>query len=165
MARNIYFLLAMLLVFGIGAVALSTRSCTARRIPSFIDQRVSLEEAELRSEQSGKPVFILVAADWCPHCDRLKRGALVVDRLAAWIREHTEPVYVDATRIQADPERGQTRDPQVMALMDKLKVDHLPAMILQRKGVQLGHVEGNQSAADLLKWAEDSTRGAVTPGG
>jgi hypothetical protein len=63
---------------------------------------------------------------------------------------------VDATRVQS-------REPQTMALMDKLKVNNLPALILLRRGAPLGHIEGNLPAPDLLNWATGAV--GVTPGG
>ena len=165
MNRNLNFLFALLIVMALVTLALVSRSCSTPRVPAFMDPLLTLEEAQARSSESGKPVFALVSADWCTYCDSLKRGALADSRVVAWLRANTEPVYVDATK-------SNRRDAETLALMSRLQVQGLPAMVLVKRGVQYGHLEGDVPAKDLLKWLEDSKRqmveeGAVpaTPGG
>src|SRR5262249_10283236 len=150
-------LFSLLIVIAIASIALGVRSCSAPKYPAFIDPKISLDEAQARSKESGKPVFALVAADWCTHCAALKSGALADRRVAAWIKENTEPVYVDATRLSPDTGIQQNRqDPELMALMSRLRVNSLPAMILLSKGAEIGHVEGEMPTGDVLKWLEGS---------
>src|SRR5262245_4226282 len=139
MGSNLNFMFALLVVVLIATVALASRGCGGPRIPAFIDPMVTLEEAQTRSGQSGKPVFALVGADWCDYCRSLKRGALTNSKVVAFLKERTEPVYLDATR-------SDRHDSETLAMMSRLSVRGLPAMILIRKGVQIGHVEGDMSA-------------------
>src|SRR5438552_265043 len=132
MARNIYFLVAVLIVFGIASAALSMRSCSEKRVPGFMNPRLTLEEALAASEQSGKPVFAVVAADDDPHCLALKREGLSDGRVIAWIKANTEPVYVDCTKFK--------KDPRVMELLARLEVETIPAMIVMRRNGQIGHL-------------------------
>jgi thiol:disulfide interchange protein len=149
MAKNTNFLFALLAVVAIAWIALAARSCSAPRVPGFIDARLTLDEAQLRSRESGKPVFVLVAADWCPFCSSLKAGALADGRVASWLKENTEPVYVDVTRYKP-------QDPQAVEIFNRLNVDSIPAMILLRSGKQVGHIEGDIPADDVLRWLEKS---------
>lgn len=149
MARNTNFLFALLIVVALAWMALAARGCSGPRVPAFIDAKLTLDEARERAKESGKPVFALVAADWCDHCAALKAGALRDSRVTSWISEHSVPVYVDVTRLQQ-------HDPKTMEVLDQLKVDTIPAMILLDGNRQIGHVEGEMPADDALHFLESA---------
>ena len=151
MRSNMNFLFALLVVVLISTLALASRSCGPARIPGFIEPMVTLEEAEARSGQSGKPVFALVGADWCEHCTALKRGALSNSKVVTMLKEQTEPVYIDVSR-------WDKQDADAIAMMTRLGVKGLPAMILIKRGQQIGHVEGEIAAKDLLPWLEETVK-------
>ena len=44
--------------------------------PGVFEAGYSLQEATQKSASAGKPMLVLVTADWCPPCQALKRGAL-----------------------------------------------------------------------------------------
>lgn len=94
------------------------------------------------SRTSGKPVLAFVTADWCGPCQSFKRGALVDPKVAAAIRERTQPVYVDATGANA--------------VAARLNVSGVPVLILIKpddKGErEVSRLEGNVGSDQVLAW-------------
>ena len=41
-------------------------------------------------------------------------------------------------------------------MTSRLRVQGFPAMILMKRGQELGHIEGDVPAKELLKWLEES---------
>jgi thiol:disulfide interchange protein len=147
-AKNINFMFALLLVVAFAWIALAARGCAEPRIPVFMDPKLTLDEAQTRGADSGKPVFALVGADWCEYCGSLKRHAMRNSTLVAWLKDNTVPVYVDVSRYSR-------RDPDTLELMGRLQIQSLPAMILLDKGAQTAHLEGDWPASDVLAWLKD----------
>ena len=153
MGSNLNFLFALLVVILISTIALASRGCGGPRIPAFIDPLVTLDEALVRSGQSGKPVFALVGADWCEPCVSFKHGTLRSSKVVDFIKANTEPVYVDVTR-------SANHDSETLAVMSRLGVNEIPTVILIRRGQQLGSVSGDVPATDFLKWLEETLKPA-----
>lgn len=151
MARALYFLLALLVFTLIVTFALLTRSCSAPVIPVCFDRRVTMDEAATRSGDSGKPVLVFVTADWCDDCRELRTGAFNKSRVTDWVRANTEPVYLDVSK-------AATGDTEAQALMARLGVEEPPAIILLRKGHEIGRVTGVPKASELLEKLEKMTR-------
>jgi thioredoxin:protein disulfide reductase len=144
MARAIYFLLALLVFVLIAVAALLSQKCAAPVTPEGFSRRRTLDEARARAEDSGRPVLVFVTAEWCEECRALKAGALNSSRVTTWIVENTEPVYLDVTR-------SASGDTDAQAMLMKLNVETPPAILLLRKGAELGRVEGAPSSKELLK--------------
>ncbi|MBL4590814.1 MAG: thioredoxin family protein [Phycisphaerales bacterium] len=64
--------------------------------PGVFDAQITLADAQIQSAQSGKPIFVLVTADWCAPCQTLKRGALLDPSVVELISTQTIPVYLEA---------------------------------------------------------------------
>ena len=64
-------------------------------VPAVFDDAHTLDQASAVSDQTGRPVLAFVTADWCGPCQALKRGALSDPEVAAYLREHTVPVYLE----------------------------------------------------------------------
>lgn len=109
-------------------------------LPGGFDEGRTLAAAEAEAEQAGKPVLVLVHADWCGPCQTFKRGALSDPQVGRWIAEHTVPVAVDAG---GDP-----------AAASALGVRVLPTLLLRRGGRTVDVREGVSSATRLLRWLE-----------
>ena len=58
------------------------------------DANAVLEAALTRSRQSGKPVLITFGANWCKD-SRALASHYEDPELAAYLREHFEPIYID----------------------------------------------------------------------
>lgn len=105
--------------------------------PTYFDTSLTLDDALERSKASGKPVFALVTADWCPPCQTLKRGALVDDRVASFIQDSTEPAYVTDK---------QMRD------VERLGVSAYPTSVILMDGEVIASLRGAVSAGKYLEW-------------
>ncbi len=109
--------------------------------PAMFDQAVTLDVALKQSEETGKPVFVLATADWCPGCQSLKRGALTDETLASAIQERAIVVYLDATSSSS----------QGHADVGRLGIGGLPTMLIIDDGKEIGRT-GARSASKLLTW-------------
>lgn len=100
-----------------------------------------LREASARAAADGKPVLVLVSADWCGPCGQYERGALADRGVRMWVEQNTHPVLLDASdRNRPDPE------------IERLRVYSLPTLVLLRDGKEAGRLEGVHGASDLLGW-------------
>lgn len=104
--------------------------------PDLFAQGYTLREAGELGAGSGKPVLVLVTADWCGACQSLKRGALSDERVAWWIGERTVPVYL---------EEG-VDDEQIASL----PVRAYPTTLVIDEGRVLGSVVGNDDPEGYL---------------
>lgn len=145
MTSNLNFMVALLVVVAIVSLAFLTRGCGHAKVPAYFDTKVTLEEAVARSAASGKPVLALVSADWCAPCSEFKKGALRDSRVAAWITENTEPVYIDMSRPPG-------RDPGAQEVRDRLHVQAFPSIVILSRGNYAGKLEGAAPAKELLGW-------------
>jgi thiol:disulfide interchange protein len=114
-------------------------------VPPVFEEKLTLEEATARAGQMNRPVLALASADWCGPCQDLKRGPLTDQRVAALIREHTVPAYVDLTN---------SNDPESMRLGRRLNVQGIPALILMRGDEEISRLVGFRSADELIAWLE-----------
>ncbi len=96
--------------------------------PDLFAKGYTLDQANEISAQTGKPVLVLATADWCAPCQKLKRGTLTDPQVAAWIGEHTVPVYL---------EEGTNRDE-----IASLGVRAYPTTMLLRAGRVVSAIEG-----------------------
>lgn len=98
--------------------------------------------AIMSARDSGKPVLAFVTADWCEPCQALKRGALADAGVAAWIKDNTHAVYIDATNANEDAQR--------------LNVTSLPTLVALREGangaIEVSRLSGVVEKAELLDW-------------
>jgi thiol:disulfide interchange protein len=156
MARALYFLLALLAFVLIVTVALLSQKCSAPVFPAGFDPRRTLDEARAREEDSGKPVLVFVTADWCDDCKALRAGALNSSRISNWIHDQTESVYLDVTR-------SASGDSDMQALMAKLGVESPPAIVLLRKGKEIGRVDAVMSSKELLQKLTAIAKGSAGP--
>ena len=130
------------------AVGLFVRSSQTAPVPEvFTSSAPTLDAAIDLAQSSGKPVFAVATADWCPPCQSYKKGALSDPRVTAWLEEHTEPVYINVDESPDDA--------------DRLGVRSIPAsFILASDGTVIDGHSGKLSADTLLAWLEER---AVSP--
>jgi len=64
--------------------------------PGIFDQSYSMTQASQISQETGKPMLVLVTADWCPPCQKLKRSTLIDESVVDWVTTNTVPVYLEA---------------------------------------------------------------------
>ncbi len=109
--------------------------------PAYFDTSLSLDDVLERAEASGKPVLALVTADWCPPCQKLKRGTLVDERVAAFITSSTEPAYIT-------DKQGYD--------VERLGVKAFPTSVILRDGEIVASLRGAVSARRYLKWLNEN---------
>ncbi|MEX2219042.1 MAG: thioredoxin family protein [Phycisphaerales bacterium] len=139
MAKAMNFMLALLVVTLIAWLAMCSRSCGAPAYPEGFERGLTLQEAAARADDSGRPVLVLVVADWSQECGRLRAGALDSARVVEWIAANTEPVCLDVSA-------ARTGNLEAQAAMVRLGVSELPAIVLLRRGREIGRLD-----AELLK--------------
>ncbi|MFK7759902.1 MAG: thioredoxin family protein [Phycisphaerales bacterium] len=104
--------------------------------PGIFVQKLSLQAAQEQSETTGKPMLVLVTADWCPPCQALKKGALTDDSVTQWVKENMVPVYLEES---VNPEE-----------IRMLPVNSYPTTLVIQDGNILGQFAGNASASSFL---------------
>jgi len=100
--------------------------------PDVFANAYTLSEANQMSLESGKPVYVLATADWCPPCQTLKRGALIDPQVIEMIGEHAIPVYLE------DGENG--------AELRELGVQSYPTTLILMNGQITSMISGGGNA-------------------
>lgn len=104
--------------------------------PGMFDDQYTIQQAALQSETTGKPMLVLVTADWCPPCQALKKGALTNTKVTQWVSENMIPVFLEEA---ANPDQIQM-----------LPIRSYPTTLVIKEGQILGQFTGNQSATKFL---------------
>ncbi len=139
-SRSLKMLVGAVIVF-LG-IALITGGFRTAPTPEAFAGALSLGDALDEAAKTGKPVLAFVTADWCPPCQKFKRGALIDKDVARWILDNTHPVLVDATKANPDASR--------------LGVEAIPTLVMIRddeKGErEVARFSGDRDAAFVLDW-------------
>lgn len=116
--------------------------------PEVFAAQASFNDALDKAKATGKPVFAVFSASWCPPCQGYKRGALADDKVAQWLEANTVPVYVDV-----DEQPNAAR---------KLDVSSIPAtFMLSPTGEVSAKAVGPLSTKDLLGWLDSNKPKAI----
>lgn len=140
-------------VFTVGLIAVAAviffRPTSKAPVPEVFEASApTLESAIDAAAESGKPVFAVATADWCGPCQAYKRGALSDERVAGWLRDNTEPVYIN---VDDSPDAA-----------GRLGVRSIPAtFMITPDGTVIAAHEGGWSAENLLSWLETHKAEAV----
>ncbi len=98
----------------------------------------SYSEAYATAQQSGKPMLVLIGADWCPHCVTMKNTIMPqVDRAGLLDQVSYIPLNSD-------------REPQLARKM--MRGGSVPQLLLYYhtgSGWQMRHVTGSTSAGNV----------------
>ena len=105
-------------------------------MPALFEQGITSEAAYEQSAQTGKPIFVLAPADWCPSCQSLKRGALTDEQLVATFSERAIPVYLDISKSTSPGAEFAAQ----------LGVTSIPAMFVIADGQVVASTVGARSA-------------------
>jgi len=124
----------------IGLFVLKSFLVTTAPTPGMFSEGLTLEQAVDRSAAKDGVVLAVVTADWCGPCQNYKRNGLADERVARWIGEHGEPVYID---LDKDKE-----------LAGELGVQSVPTTIFIHDGEPIGAVAGAMSGDVLLNFLD-----------
>jgi thioredoxin-related protein len=91
MKRNVLFLLTALLV----ALSSETNAQTQAQIDSGFDW-ISLEEAQVKAEETGKKILLFGYAEWCTYCLKTRKETFPDSTVLSSINEFFIPVQLDA---------------------------------------------------------------------
>tara|TARA_R110000868_G_scaffold411617_1_gene706292 strand:- start:380358 stop:380798 length:441 start_codon:yes stop_codon:yes gene_type:complete len=109
--------------------------------PNIFAAGYSIEQATQQSQTTGKPMLILVTADWCPPCQALKKGALADEKVNNWVKDNMVPVYLE-----------ESTNPDQIRL---LPVNAYPTTLIIKDGKILGQFTGNKSPSSYLSRIKD----------
>lgn len=107
-------------------------------IPKAFDTTMTLAQATDAARANGRPVLVFATADWCGPCREFKRGALADQRVNAWIRVNTMPVYLNI-----DTSRREATELGVMAI---------PSLMFLRDGKIVDRHDGTMETDELIAW-------------
>lgn len=116
----------------------------AAPIPAAFANGMTVEQAISRGTESGKPVLIYATADWCGPCQRFKKGPLSDAKVASFITQNFEAVYLD---VDHHPD-----------LASKLEVETIPAMRVLRPGKPPVKLNEYMEADRLVAWLESTLK-------
>lgn len=115
-------------------------------IPPVFDEHLTLQQGLDRAAKADRFVLVYASASWCGPCQTYKRTTLVDPAVVDWIRQHTEPVYLNIERDQAIAER--------------LGVSSIPVTILLKDGQEIARLTGAASADEFMRWVQPWTHAA-----
>ncbi|MEX0876873.1 MAG: thioredoxin family protein [Phycisphaerales bacterium] len=105
--------------------------------PDVFSDGYTMDQAAQISSDTGKPMLVLVTADWCAPCQTLKRNTLTDPAVAGWISSSTVPVYL---------EDGQNREE-----IQRLGVAAYPTTLLMQGGRVITAIEGARNPAGFMQ--------------
>lgn len=110
-------------------------------VPNVFENSPRLAAAMAQSSATGKPVFAIFTADWCPPCQSYKRGSLSESRVASALRDRAIPVYVNVDK-----------DVEDLATLERvgMAVRSLPTTVVLAGEQIRTHAVGAQGAGDVL---------------
>lgn len=106
--------------------------------PVFVESPRTVVAAMEKAAPQHRMVVAFATASWCGPCQEFKRSTLSDPRVAEAIIQAGVPAYIDVDK-DAD---GAGR----------LKVFSIPVMIALKDGKEVGRMEGNRSASDVISW-------------
>ena len=133
-----------------GAVAFSTMNSGVAETPAVFAEVEGLTQALSASGETGKPAVVLVTADWCPPCQKLKKDTLVDERVTTWLDENAVAVtLVD----------GQNNDD-----IARLPMRAFPTTFVIRGETIVGQLEGYRGPEGYLSFLEGAVESPAEPG-
>jgi len=118
--------------------------------PGIFDNKYTLSQASEISADSGKPMLVLVTADWCAPCQKLKRTTMVDPTVVDWVKNNTVPVFLE-----------DGTNPQEIA---SLHIGAYPTTLLIQNGQVLASVQGAAGAKPYLRALSSALSPATAAG-
>ena len=133
---SLNWLLVLIVVVGLGLAG--WKLIGSSRDPWLHDLSAGLADAAA----SGKGMFVLYTADWCPPCRELKRNALRNPAVEAFLQENFVRVKIDLTS-----RRGPNNE-----IASEHEVSGIPTMILyNHRGMEIDRVTGGAAISNWVR--------------
>ncbi len=132
-------LIAALLV---AAVALPRLLRGPATVPAVFDAGSTLDAALERSEETGRPVLVLVTSDSCSACERLKSTTLKDARVTDLVADRSIPITINE---DVNPDDAR-----------RLPYMYLPSTLVIRDGTVVARLQGYRPAEQYLGWLDAS---------
>jgi len=110
-----------------------------------IFSNLSLHEARLQANASGKLLLIDVGAEWCPPCKNMDKTTWVDTAVVEWVNQNAVAVQFDG-----DEHRH---------IVETFGIRAFPTIILERDDNELDRTTGGRNGVDLLRWLESARSG------
>jgi thioredoxin-related protein len=105
----------------------------------FVHDDITYKDALVKAKQENKPVFIMLYANWCPHCNAMKNSTFQDATVMAFLKENYICVWKDIEK-----EEG-------LALKTKFDTKSLPSfLIVDANETVLYNLKGEIKTADFL---------------
>lgn len=105
----------------------------------FVHDDITYKDALVKAKQENKPVFIMLYANWCPHCNAMKNSTFQDATVMAFLKDNYICVWKDI-----DKEEG-------LALKTKFDTKSLPSfLIVDANETVLYNLKGEIKTADFL---------------
>ncbi|MEA9412541.1 thioredoxin family protein [Flavobacterium sp. PL02] len=105
----------------------------------FVHDDITYKDALVKAKQENKPVFIMLYATWCPHCNAMKNSTFQDAMVMAFLKDNYICVWKDI-----DKEEG-------LALKTKFDTKSLPSfLIVDANETVLYNLKGEIKTADFL---------------
>jgi len=137
--------------------------------PSSI-QWMSLEEAELKMKDTPKEIFVMVYADWCPHCKKFDKTTYKDPKVIAEINSNFYPVKINAhsnkdiryrgqdfSNPDFDPNKSTDERNSYHEILYEIKAGSIPSIVFigkdfQVKGSELGFKEADELRSLMIMY-------------
>lgn len=104
----------------------------------FVNAPHTLTEGLSKAAAEKRTLIAFATASWCGPCQSFKRGALSDAKVMQAMNQAGVPAYID---VDQDQEGAGL-----------LKVFSIPVLIAMKDGKEVGRLEGNQDAGDVVEW-------------
>lgn len=113
--------------------------------PAAFAAGTSLSEAIEQSRKTGKPVFALATADWCPPCKSYKATSLADGGITNRLKNNYIPVMIDV---------DQSRDQMAQLARAGFQVKSLPTSVVLMNGQAVDARIGPVPTSQLAMWLD-----------
>ncbi|AWA30529.1 thioredoxin [Flavobacterium magnum] len=108
-------------------------------------EEIGFEQAIAKSRTARKPVFYMIYATWCPHCEKMRQQVFTDPKIGAYFNSHFINVLVDG-------EQGEGPE-----LRKKFGVKAFPGLLfIDEQGTLLYSLNGEFKVDDLLAEAANA---------
>jgi len=133
--RSFLFLLCLLLLFSSNTINAQTIAFSEESLPKLLE----------RSKKENKPIFYMIYAEWCPHCNKMKKEVFNNAEVADFMNKNFICAWQDIEKEDGD------------AIKKKFEVKSYPAFVfLDKNGTVLYNLSGEYKPDALIQEAKNA---------